>query len=57
VADRKRQFVDVTIGVRTPARSIRHGGQELPYGTVTVTAVKRRAGDSAEPGGDAIIIR
>jgi uncharacterized protein (TIGR02058 family) len=50
-------FVDVTIGVPDPggvdAAAV---AKELPYGTVTVTAVKGGLEIPAESGGDAIII-
>ena len=40
-------FVDVTIGVPNPeAVDTSAVAKELPYGTVTVTAVSRRAGNS-----------
>jgi uncharacterized protein (TIGR02058 family) len=47
-------FVDVTIGVPDPGSvDTAAVAKELPYGTVTVTAVK---GGLEESGGDAIII-
>src|ERR1700686_4137797 len=49
-------FVDVTIGVPDPgAVDASAVATELPYGTVTVTAVKGLE-VAAERGGDAIII-
>jgi uncharacterized protein (TIGR02058 family) len=50
-------FVDVTIGVPDPgAVDTSAVAKELPYGTVTVTAVKGGLEIAAERGGDAIII-
>ena len=50
-------FVDVTIGVPDPgAVDTSAVAKELPYGTVTVTAVKGGLEVPAESGGDAIII-
>ena len=50
-------FVDVTIGVPDPgAVDTAAVAKELPYGTVTVTAVKGGLEVAAERGGDAIII-
>ena len=50
-------FVDVTIGVPDPgAVDTAAVAKELPYGTVTVTAVKGGIEVPAESGGDAIII-
>jgi uncharacterized protein (TIGR02058 family) len=50
-------FVDVTIGVPDPgAVDTSAVAKELPYGTVTVTAVKGGLEVAAESGGDAIII-
>src|SRR5258708_36829738 len=50
-------FVDVTIGVPDPgAVDTSAVAKELPYGTVTVTAVKGGLEIAAEQGGDAIII-
>ncbi|HTO63091.1 MAG TPA: Lin0512 family protein [Bradyrhizobium sp.] len=50
-------FVDVTIGVPNPeAVDTQAVARELPYGTVTVTAVKGGLEIPAEQGGDAIII-
>jgi uncharacterized protein (TIGR02058 family) len=50
-------FVDVTIGVPDPgAVDTSAVASELPYGTVTVTAVKGGLEVAAEHGGDAIII-
>jgi uncharacterized protein (TIGR02058 family) len=50
-------FVDVTIGVPDPnSVDIAAVAKELPYGTVTVTAVKGGLEVAAERGGDAIII-
>src|ERR1700731_3224565 len=50
-------FVDVTIGVPDPgAVDTSAVATELPYGTVTVTAVKGGLEVAAEQGGDAIII-
>ena len=52
----KDMFVDVTMGVRT--RLCRHPPRfkELPYGTVTVTAVKGGLEIPAESGGNSILI-
>ena len=53
----KDMFVDVTIAVPDPAGvDIAAVAKELPYGTVTVTAVKGGLEVAAERGGDAIII-
>jgi uncharacterized protein (TIGR02058 family) len=53
----KDMFVDVTIGVPDPsAVDTAAVATELPYGTVTVTAVKGGLEVAAESGGDAIII-
>lgn len=50
-------FVDVTIGVPDPDRVDTVAvAKELPYGTVTVTAVKGGLEIPAESGSDAIII-
>jgi uncharacterized protein (TIGR02058 family) len=50
-------FVDVTIGVPNPdAVDAAAVAKELPYGTVTVKAVKGGLEIPAESGGDAIII-
>jgi uncharacterized protein (TIGR02058 family) len=50
-------FVDVTIGVPDPGSvDTAAVAKELPYGTVTVTAVKGGLEVAAESGGDAIII-
>jgi uncharacterized protein (TIGR02058 family) len=50
-------FVDVTVGVPDPAAvDTQAVAKELPYGTVTVTAVKGGLEIPAEQGGDAIII-
>jgi uncharacterized protein (TIGR02058 family) len=50
-------FVDVTIGVPDPAAVDTSAvAKELPYGTVTVTAVKGGLEIPAEQGGDSIII-
>ncbi|MGY3614738.1 Lin0512 family protein [Bradyrhizobium sp. USDA 10063] len=50
-------FVDVTIGVPNPdAVDTAVVAKELPYGTVTVTAVKGGLEIPAEQGSDAIII-
>jgi len=50
-------FVDVTIGVPDPASVDTSAvAKELPYGAVTVTAVKGGLEIPAEQGGDAIII-
>jgi uncharacterized protein (TIGR02058 family) len=50
-------FVDVTIGVPDPgAVDTAAVAKELPYGTVTVTAVKGGLKVDDERGGDAIII-
>jgi uncharacterized protein (TIGR02058 family) len=50
-------FVDVTIGVPDPdAVDTSAVAKELPYGTVTVTAVKGGLKVDDERGGDAIII-
>src|SRR6202011_4538504 len=53
----KDMFVDVTIAVPDPdAINTSAVAKELPYGTVTVTAVKGGLEIAAESGGDAIII-
>ncbi|MGA7803439.1 Lin0512 family protein [Bradyrhizobium sp.] len=53
----KDMFVDVTIGVPDPgAVNAAEVAKELPYGTVTVTAVKGGLEIPAESGGDAIVI-
>jgi uncharacterized protein (TIGR02058 family) len=53
----KDMFVDVTIGVPDPGSvDTTAVGKELPYGTVTVTAVKGGLEIPAEQGGDSIII-
>jgi uncharacterized protein (TIGR02058 family) len=50
-------FVDVTIGVPDPeAVDTAAVAKELPYGTVTVTAIKGGLEIPAESGGDAIVI-
>src|SRR3954464_5274183 len=50
-------FVDVTIGVPDPgAVDTAAVAAELPYGKVTVTAVKGGLKVPAESGGDAIVI-
>jgi uncharacterized protein (TIGR02058 family) len=50
-------FVDVTIGVPDPSSvDTAAVASELPYGTVTVTAVKGGLEIPAESGSDAIII-
>ena len=50
-------FVDVTIGVPNPEAVDKEAvAKELPYGTVTVTAVKGGLEIPAEQGGDAILI-
>jgi Conserved hypothetical protein (Lin0512_fam) len=50
-------FVDVTIGVPDPgAVDTAAVAKELPYGTVSVSAVKGALEIPAESGGDAIII-
>ena len=50
-------FVDVTIGVPDPGSvDTAAVAKELPYGTVTVTAVKGGLEIPAEQGSDAIII-
>ena len=50
-------FVDVTVGVPDPGSvDIAAVAKELPYGTVTVTAVKGGLEVPAESGGDAIIM-
>ena len=44
-------FVDVMVGVPNPEAVDKAAvAKELPYGTVTVNAVKRRAGDSGRAG-------
>jgi uncharacterized protein (TIGR02058 family) len=53
----KDMFVDVAIGVPDPsALDTAAVAKELPYGTVTVTAVRGGLEIPAESGGDAIII-
>jgi uncharacterized protein (TIGR02058 family) len=53
----KDMFVDVTIGVPDPgAVDTAAVAKELPYGTVTVTAVQGGLKVDDEQGGDAIII-
>jgi uncharacterized protein (TIGR02058 family) len=52
----KDMYVDVTIGVPDDAVDAAAVATELPYGTVTVTAVKGGLEVPAETGGDAIII-
>src|SRR3978361_1990909 len=53
----KDMFVDVTIGVPDPGSvDTAAVAAELPYGTVTVTAVKGGLEIPAEQGSDAIII-
>ena len=50
-------YVDVTIGVPDPASvDVRAVAAELPYGTVTVTAVAGGLEVPAGGGGDAILI-
>jgi uncharacterized protein (TIGR02058 family) len=50
-------FVEVTIGVPDPSGVDTSAvAKELPYGTVTVTAVKGGLEIPAEQGGDSIII-
>jgi uncharacterized protein (TIGR02058 family) len=50
-------FVDVTVGVPDPdSVDTEAVARELPYGTVTVTAVKGGLEIPAEAGSDAIII-
>ena len=50
-------FVDVVIGVPDPEAIDKAAvAQELPYGTVTVNAVKGGLEVPAESGGDAILI-
>jgi uncharacterized protein (TIGR02058 family) len=50
-------FVDVTIGVPNPESvDTAAVAKELPYGTVTVTAVKGGLDIPAESGGDGILI-
>ena len=50
-------FVDVTIGVPNPdAVDTPAVAKELPYGTVTVTAVKGGLEIPSSDGGDAILI-
>jgi uncharacterized protein (TIGR02058 family) len=50
-------FVDVTIGVPYPESvDTASFAKELPYGTVTVKAVKGGLEIPAESGGDAILI-
>jgi uncharacterized protein (TIGR02058 family) len=54
---RDDMFVDVTIGVPNPdAVDTASVAKELPYGTVTVTAVKGGLEIPAASGGDAITI-
>jgi uncharacterized protein (TIGR02058 family) len=53
----KDMFVDVTIGVPDPASvDTAAVAKELPYGTITVTAVKGGLEIPAESGGDSIVI-
>jgi uncharacterized protein (TIGR02058 family) len=53
----KDMFVDVTIGAPDPGSVYTAAvARELPYGTVTVTAVRGGLEIPAESGGDAIII-
>jgi uncharacterized protein (TIGR02058 family) len=53
----KDMFVDVTIAVPNPgAVDMAAVAKELPYGTVTVTAVKGGLEIPAESGGDSILI-
>src|ERR1700744_6695588 len=53
----KDMFVDVTIGVPDPGSvDTAAVAKELPYGTVTVTAVKGGREIPAESGGHVIII-
>jgi uncharacterized protein (TIGR02058 family) len=53
----KDMFVDVTIGIPDPgAVDTAAVAKELPYGTVTVTAVKGGLEIVDERGGDAILI-
>jgi uncharacterized protein (TIGR02058 family) len=53
----KDMFVDVTIAVPDPSSVDTSAvAKELPYGTVTVTAVKGGLEIPAESGGDSIII-
>ena len=53
----KDMFVDVSIGVPDPGSvDTAAVAKELPYGTVTVTAVKGGLEIPAEQGSDAIII-
>ncbi len=53
----QEMFVDVTIGVPNPeAVDTAAVAKELPYGTVTVSAVKGGLEIPAEAGSDAIII-
>src|SRR3978361_762978 len=53
----KDMFVDVTIAVPDPASvDTAAVAKELPYGTVTVTAVKGGRGIPGEQGGDYITI-
>jgi uncharacterized protein (TIGR02058 family) len=53
----KDMFVEVTIGVPNPeAVDTVAVAKELPYGTVTVTAVKGGLEIPAESGGDSILI-
>jgi uncharacterized protein (TIGR02058 family) len=50
-------FVDVTIGVPDPEAVDKAAvAKELPYGTVTVTAIKGGLEVPAESGTDAILI-
>jgi uncharacterized protein (TIGR02058 family) len=50
-------FVDVTIGVPNPESvDTAAVAKELPYGTVTVTAIKGGLDVPAESGGDGILI-
>lgn len=53
----KDMFVDVTIAVPTPDTvDTKAVAAELPYGTITVTAVKGGLEIPAEGGGDGILI-
>ena len=53
----KDMFVDVTVAVPDPGSvDAAAVAKELPYGTVTVTAVKGGLEIPAEQGGDSIII-
>ncbi|MGN6116348.1 MAG: Lin0512 family protein [Nitrobacter sp.] len=54
---RDDMFVDVTIGVPNPETVDTNAvAKELPYGTVTVKAVKGGLEIPAESGGDSILI-